>query len=171
MKQLIKLVPVSLTHLYYIMNWINDPNVRQNFTAFTGTTTEDEEKAFLEKLVLSKTDRVFSVFDEMSKVYIGQVGINQIYAPAKVGRLSIIIVNDQQGKGYGKAALAAIINYAFRELKLNKLWLVFLEENNRARELYKKFAFKKEGLLEDEYIVNGKFHNMERMRLFAREYL
>jgi len=55
-------------------------------------------------------------------------------------------------KGVGKILLETISKYAFKELKVNKVFAEVFSENIKAYELYKKFNF----IEFDKKIVNNK---------------
>lgn len=83
--------------------------------------------------------------------------------------MSILIADKEaRGKGYGKSAIKQLLEIAFNQLKLHKVWLVVFEENEKARGLYRKCGFQEEGILKDEYFVKGKYHDMARMAIIRR---
>ena len=63
-----------------------------------------------------------------------------------------MIDKDEQGKGYGKAALEEIIRY-FREQKANVVTLSTKPENETALHLYHQFGFLENGEMNDGEIV------------------
>ncbi|MBI5064762.1 GNAT family N-acetyltransferase [Candidatus Woesearchaeota archaeon] len=97
--------PLRMSDLDNVMTWVNDKEVTKNLAKFNKKITKSQEKKFLKNLLKSKTDKVFSIEDE-NHTYVGQVGIHQIYWPAKNGRLGIIIGNKNAwGKGHASKAL------------------------------------------------------------------
>jgi RimJ/RimL family protein N-acetyltransferase len=135
----------------------------QYFANRQAAVSEDEERAYLEKLTSSPTDRAWSIF--FGQDYVGQCSINQIYWPAKNGRIFIAIARRHQGKGAGSAALAQMIDLAWKELDLHKLWLIVRRDAKNAQAMYLRLGFEFEGTLRDEYCVNGKYFDMVRMGL------
>ena len=63
-----------------------------------------------------------------------------------------MIDKDLQGKGYGSAALKAIIGY-FKEQGVGYIKLSTKESNRNAISLYHKFSFRENGEMNDEEIV------------------
>lgn len=159
----LRLVPLSVDHLPHVMTWVNDHEVLQYFANRQADITEAEERGYLERLVGSSTDAAFSVFD--GEVYVGQVSVNQIYRPAKNGRLFVVVPRTAQGHGYGPAALDALLRLAWTTLDLHKLWLIVRKDNRDAQAMYLKLGFDFEGVLVDEYFVQGRFHDMVRMAI------
>jgi len=150
------------------MTWVNDREVMQYFAQRQEHINEDEERAYLEQLIASPTDRAYSVFagsegDDNEASYVGQCSVNQIYWPARNGRVFLVARRGMQGQGHGAAALAALVALAFGPLDLHKLWLVVRRDNRRAQAIYLRAGFEFEGVLRDEYCVNGSFFDMVRM--------
>ncbi len=160
---LVRLEPLAAAHLPHVMTWVNDRDVMQYFANRQAPIPEDEERAYLDQLLASKTDRAWSIF--FAQDYVGQCSINQIYWPAKNGRVFIAIARKFQGRGLGPAALAQMIARAWDELELHKLWLIVRKDNRSAQALYLKLGFEFEGVLKDEYKVGEQYFDMVRMGL------
>lgn len=162
----LRLVPLVVEHLPFVMTWVNDLEVMQYFALRQQRIEEAEERGYLEKLVGSSTDRAFSIFEgdsDDASSYVGQCSINQIYWPARNGRVFLVVRKDKQRGGRGAAALSALIDRAFGEIDLHKLWLIVRRDNRRAQAMYLRAGFEFEGTLRDEYCVNGHFFDMVRM--------
>src|SRR3989338_275627 len=160
-KQLI-MKPLKFSDIDYIMTCVNDPEAVKNLQHFNKKFTRKDEFEYVRKILKSKNDFVFSFFNKFRE-YIGQGGIHQISWENKLGRLSLIVKREHWNKGNAQEILPALVNYAFRTLKLHKIWLMHWKENKKAGHLYKKLGFKKEGILKDEYFWCGKYHDMVRM--------
>lgn len=169
----VRLRPLSLTDLDNVMTWVNDPDIVGNFAAFSGKPfTRDDERLYLEKLLASSQDKVFSVERVSDSHYVGQVGIHQIHAASRVGRLACIVsARSEMGQGYGSAAIRLVLDWAFKEARLHKVWLMCFKENTRARGIYSRVGFVEEGTLREEYLHKGEYHDMVRMSLLEREWL
>jgi len=166
----IRLETISLKDIDHVMTWINDPDVIKNFQNFDREISRDEELKFLSGIIASPVYHIFSLFDADSNVYVGQGGINAIAPKNHLGRLSIFIRKDMQHQGYGRAAILAILRRAFEELHLNKVWLVVFESNQRSTELYRRLGFEIEGLLKEEYYLNGQYENLVRMGMLKSSF-
>ena len=145
------------------MTWVNDRDVMQYFANRQSDVSEEDERRYIEALTQSKTDRAFSIFD--GDAYVGQCSINQIYWPAKNGRLFIVVTREAQGRGLGPAALRALFAIAWQVLDLHKLWLIVRRDNRSAQAMYLKLGFDFEGVLIDEYRVGERYFDMVRMSL------
>ena len=67
--------------------------------------------------------------------------------------------NQYKGKGIAKKASLLLIDFAFKELGLNKIYLYTEEENISAQKLFEKIGFEKEGLLKQDLIYQGRIVN------------
>ncbi len=158
----VHLEPLATSHLAHVMTWVNDPAVMGYFANRQSAITEQEEAGYLERLIASPNDRAYSVFDA-DGAYVGQCSVNQIYWPARNGRLFLVVRREMQGRGFGAAALRALMERSFGELGLHKLWLIVRRDNRRAQAMYLQAGFDFEGVLRDEYFVKDRFFDMVRM--------
>jgi diamine N-acetyltransferase len=159
----IHLVPLSREHVRHVMTWVNDREVMQYFANRQRDITEEEELRYVDALLASPDDRAYSVFDEGD--YVGQTSLNQIYWPAKNGRLFVVVRREMQGRGHGPAAIRAALDIAWGELELRKVWLIVRRDNRAAQAMYLKLGFDFEGVLRDEYCVAGRYFDMVRMAI------
>ena len=96
------------------------------------------------------------------------VEINQVHRHAE---FQIIIAPAFENKGYAKKAAKLAIDYGFSVLNLYKLYLHVDTENEKAIHLYTKLGFEVEGILKQEFFINGKYRDVIRMCIFQSQYL
>ncbi|MEZ4361834.1 MAG: GNAT family protein [Kofleriaceae bacterium] len=168
----ISLRPLCEQDVDNIMSWVNDPAVIGNFAAFSGAAiTREEEVAWVRRTLASSAERVWSIFATADGRYLGQVGVHQIHARSRVGRLGIVVASRaEMGRGYGTAAIAQVLDRAFGELGLHKVWLMVFRDNQRSRDIYRRVGFVEEGILRGEYFHEGAWHDMVRMSVLAPEW-
>ena len=63
-----------------------------------------------------------------------------------------------------------ILDYCFNRLRMHKATLYTADYNKVAINLYKKFGFKKEGILKEHLLKSGKYYDLYVMSLFERNY-
>src|SRR5690606_20593599 len=132
-----------------VMTWVNDREVMQYFANRQTEISRVDELRYIEHLVASNHDRVYSIFDNAG-AYVGQCSVNAIYWPARNGRIFLVVARSQQHRGYGTAALRALMARAWTEHDLHKLWLIVRSDNRAAQAMYLKLGFDFEGVLKDE---------------------
>jgi len=162
--------PLRMEDLDDIMMWINDPEVTKNFNIIDREISREEEHSYLENIIKSENDFGYSIRTEEGE-YLGNVSIYNIHWPSNHGQLGIIIGNtDHWGEGYAQSAVKEVLQKAFIDLKLHKVWLVAWEENEKNIHMYKKLGFQEEGLLKDQYLLNGVYHNMVSMAMLENDF-
>jgi len=146
---IVKLVPYSERFLKLSWGWLNDPEIRilANVPKFT---KQDQEKWF-DSLIDIENYKIWGVvYDEEP---IGVCGLKKI-TKKDCEYWGYIGNKDYWGIGIGSNILDQLIRYA-KNSGLESLWLVVINDNERAIRLYDKFGFKTE-----EY-----FDNLIKMRL------
>ncbi len=159
---MITLRPTTMDDLGNIMSWVNDHDVVANIANIKGVTVE-QERQWLQKTLASKEDRLYSAFDAAGN-YVGQAGLHKIYWPARNARMSIIVKREFQDCSVGSQMILSLLEEAFVDLNLHKVWCVVWEDNPKTVHLYRdKIGMIEEGRLIDEYFLDGKHHNMLRL--------
>src|SRR5438093_1259822 len=62
-----------------------------------------------------------------------------------------------------------VLRYGFDVLALNKISLDVLEYNTRALRIYERLGFQREGVHREDIYKDGRFVNVMRMSILARE--
>lgn len=170
-RSLVRLRPLVEADVDDVLAWVNDPEIVGNLATFAGKPlTRDDELQYIRRMQASKEDRVFTITTPEGR-YLGQIGLHQIFRRSAVGRLSVIVAAKQDmGQGIGSAAIARLLDVAFGEEKLHKVWLMCFAKNTRARRTYGRVGFVEEGVLREEYYHEGAWHDMVRMSVLAREW-
>ena len=80
--------------------------------------------------------------------------------------VSIVICREHRKKGYARAAIRQIMEYALRTLHLHQLYAVVREDNMPSRNLFSSLGFKSKMVL-DDWLFDGKgYHNAVVMQFF-----
>lgn len=90
--------------------------------------------------------------------YIGYIGLSlgTVKQNRSVGTIAIGVTSNSHGKGVGSALMSKVIEEA-RVLGLHRLQLQVQTTNQKAINLYKKFAFEVEGTLRKAVVIDGQF--------------
>jgi ribosomal-protein-alanine N-acetyltransferase len=73
-------------------------------------------------------------------------------------------------KGFMKEALKKVLEYGFTELNLHRVEALIDEENQPSLKLLNHFGFVKEGIMREDYVVNGKNENSTCFSLLKWEW-
>lgn len=80
--------------------------------------------------------------------------------------VSIVICREHRKKGYARAAIRQIMDYALRTLHLHQLYAVVREDNIPSLNMFSSLGFKSKMVLED-WLFDGKdYHNAVVMQFF-----
>lgn len=143
--KLINFVELTLEEKQMVLNWRNDPSIRE-WMYNEDMISLESHLSYIESLKDSKDKKYFLV--KKNDEYIGVIDFVDITKEsAHMG-----IYANPESKGVGKILLESITNYAFEVLKVKKIFAEVFSENKRAYDLYKKFNFK----AFDKKVVNNK---------------
>lgn len=109
---------------------------------------------------VSDWDHMFvAVSAEDDNLILGVTGLHIAPNPRlrHSGSIGLSVHEDYQGKGIGKALMAAVVDLADNWLMLKRLELGVLQGNDRALSLYKQFGFEVEGVKRASAIRNGEY--------------
>ncbi len=73
---------------------------------------------------------------------------------------------ERWGHGFGTEACMLSVDYAFRYLAMEKVWLYVYDGNDRARRSYEKAGFVSEGVQRRHYWGDGALVDVELMAVF-----
>ncbi|USS84481.1 GNAT family N-acetyltransferase [Fructilactobacillus myrtifloralis] len=102
---------------------------------------------------------------------VGLVEIIDLDPVARVGEFEIALLNDENGHGYAQAAMAQLLQLAFTQLNLHKLYLYVDVTNAPALHIYQKFGFQIEGTIADQFFAAGAYRDAHYMGLTQADYL
>lgn len=164
----LKLRPLEREDLKFVHELNNDANIMSYWF-------EEPYEAFVElqdlydKHIHDQGERRFIL--EKAGEMLGLVELVEIDYIHRRSEFQIIIDPKHQGHGYAMIATKLAMKYAFSVLNMHKLYLIVDKENAKAIHIYKKVGFSVEGELEDEFFVDGSYHNAIRMCMFQKQYL
>lgn len=155
----------------YKVNWVNNSEFRYTLN-FDYPLSEISTKKWLHKVSENPTRRDFIVCDKLTHEPIGFAGLTNIdYRNSKAESYMGIGDLSYQGKGLGREVRIVLLEYAFKELNLNKVYSHVWEENKLMLELNKKVGFQIDGLLREDILSHGERRNRYVMSILKEEYL
>jgi ribosomal-protein-alanine N-acetyltransferase len=98
-----------------------------------------------------------------SKELVGVVNISEgVWGPFRSAYLGYFAFAPHEGRGYMTAGLAAVVNAAFRTLRLHRLEANIQTGNRASIALVKRLGFRKEGYSERYLKIGGRWRDHER---------
>lgn len=150
--------PLEENDLPALSIYKNDPEI----TALLGGFSRGYSRADLVEWLSFHRQRrdeiLWAIADRTEDRCLGHVGLYQI--DHRVGSAEFAILFGERahwGKGWGRQLCRTVIEYAFRELNLQRIQLSVLEHNERAIALYKGLGFVEEGRHQRAQFRDGKY--------------
>lgn len=159
-----KLMPTDAELMY---EWMSDPAVNQYFRFNKNGLSVEKCRTFI-KSSFTDNDRHYAIED--AGEYMGTISLKHIDHNNETAEYAIALRKSAQGKHLGTAASKAILEIAFNELGLNKVYLDVLSENTPAIDLYNKLGFKEEGVLKQHIKIDDEFKDLKLFGLLKENY-
>lgn len=159
---------IEKTDIDFLHKLYNNPAIMNFWFEEAYNSKESLEENF-ERQAEANRSRGFIL--QKGEVKLGFVALFYIEPIHRKAEFAIMMDPDQQGKGYAKIATKLAMDYAFRTLNLNKLYLIVDQENEKAEHIYEKIGFEQEAILKDEFFINGAYHSIVYMSIFQKDYL
>lgn len=160
--------PLASGDLRRCVKWFSDPQVVRFLGRSTPVTLAEEERWFREYRRRSD-EQIFAI--EVDSHHIGNLGLHKVDRVHRKAELGIVIGEPAYwSRGYGSDAVRAGLRYGFGSLGLNKISLDVIEYNERGIRSYEKVGFQREGVHREEIFKDGRFFNVLRMGILAREF-
>lgn len=151
-----------------IIKWRNCNEVRKFFID-QQLLTEDIHNGWLKSNVETRRAIQFIIVLKEEDLPIGSVFLKDIDLKNNKAEFGIFIGEEfGRGKGYGREALKIIVDYGFKVMKLNKIFLRALEENKAAIKCYQSVNFVCEGIFKEDVKSENQYKNIIFMALFNK---
>ncbi len=109
--------------------------------------------------------RVFAIVVQPDRKFAGALDIKNIHPIRRSAEISINLTSDARDKGIGRRALSEAVEFCWRELNLNRIYMHAMSSNKRAIRAYMAVGFEIEGTLRSHAYFNGQYHDFEIMGL------
>ena len=153
-----------------LFKWINDRSIvilNNNYSP----VHETNHDAWFTSIVARSDIRIFAIRKQNEENIIGTCQLFNIDYINRNAELQIRIApEEQRGKGYGRQAIQLLLDYAFKDLGLHRVFLRVFSTNENAIKDYKKIGFSTEGVMRDASYIDGKFVDIIIMAILKSEY-
>jgi RimJ/RimL family protein N-acetyltransferase len=164
----VRLSPIRPKDSASLFRWINDRELVV-FNAGFHPVHATEHAAWLRDIVTRSDTVVFAIRQKRGDRLIGVCQLHSISAVHRSAELQIRIGEPRaRGRGYGVEAVRLLVDFAFRDLNLHRVWLRVFRTNTRALKTYAAAGFAKEGVMRDAAFVNGRFVDVVAMGITRR---
>jgi RimJ/RimL family protein N-acetyltransferase len=167
----VRIRAIEKTDIDEIMGWVNDPQVKENLLMRYPVSRYQEEK-WIENALDDdgQKNKVFAL-ETKEGVYLGGIGLHRIDWENRNAEAGIVIGKKEHwNKGYGTDAMMAILDFAFNQMNLHRVYLRVFEYNQRGVRSYQKCGFKKEGALREDRYIRGEYRDTILMGILRDEF-
>lgn len=166
------LSPVNLEDVEIFTKWMNDFEVTDYVGTSHASMSARKEKEYIEENMQGKEDTVaFSIIKLEKDELIGNISLEKINGVNRTATLGILIGEaENRSKGYGTEAIQLVLDYGFRYLNLNNVFLELLDGNERALKCYEKCGFHEIGKRRKSKFINGNYYDTIYMDILAEEF-
>ncbi len=155
-------------HTYVLAE--NHPDPRQRLYSALPTSIETHKERIQERLKDHHT-----ILFTVSTIDPDQaIGVTALFRIDWIGRMAVfylaIAAKEHWSKGYGSEVTRLMVDYAFRNLNLNRIQLHVSAENTAAIKIYEQTGFKKEGTLRQAMYFNGQYIDFFVMAILREDW-
>lgn len=104
------------------------------------------------------------------QIFIGSIGFVSFEWTARKTEIGYWIAKEEEGRGTVSAACRLLIEYAFGDLGLNRVEIRCSTENTRSAAVAEGLGFKREGVLRQAELRDGRLHDFIIYGLLAAEW-
>ena len=138
------------------LHWLNDYNTVRFTESRHGVHTMESLKDFISH-VNNESNYCFAIIDIQSGKHIGNIKIGNIHPVYKYADVGLIIGEKEfWGKGIATEAIQLCIEFAFKQLKLHRLYAGIYDVNIGSIKAFEKAGFVREGCEKEKYLFEGK---------------
>ena len=167
----VALTPVSEGDLPTLFRWINtrDDVV---LSAPYRPIGEREHVRWLEAIQQRTDVALFGIRLVQTGALIGSCQLHSIHPVHRTAELQIRIGEGaERGAGRGSEAVVLLLNFGFRDLNLNRIFLHVFANNEPALRMYEKVGFTREGVLRRAAYIDGSYVDIVVMGILREEHL
>ena len=159
--------PITYNDTDNIVRWRNSDFVNKRFL-YRAQFTPESHNNWMKNMV--ETKKVYQFIISCDAKDVGSIYLRDVDLVNKKAEYGVFIGEaDYLGKGVGQTATKLILDFAFTQLKLHKVFLRVLSDNIGAIKSYEKSGFVQEGFFKDEIFADGKYESVIFMAVFNKE--
>lgn len=143
-----------------LLGWINEPGLVR-FSAPYRPVHEPAHRDWFDAVAQDRGRVIFAIRSKPGGALLGTVQLTDIHDIYRQAQMLIRIGEPQHhGRGIGTEALGLLLDFAWRDLNLHRVWAQVFARNQRAIACYRKAGFVEEGRLKDGVFIDGKWDDL-----------
>lgn len=155
-----------------MLEWMQDPEIQKSFCFHMEEQTRESVLEFIKSAgteFADGRDVHYAIVNNLDE-YLGTISLKNIDRTAGKAEYAISLRRGAQGKGIAAEATHAILQVAFEQHNLQKVYLNVLSENKRAIRLYEKCGFVYEGEFRRHLFLRGEYRGLKWYSMLREEY-
>ncbi len=134
----------------FMLEWMKDPEIQKRFRKKMNSVSIEDVKAFCrqsQSVVLREEGQSihFAIVDSGDDEYLGTISLKNISIINGTAEYAISTRKKARGKGIAEIATRLVLDKAFEEYKMHRVFLSVYSDNASAIHLYEKCGFRMEG--------------------------
>lgn len=155
----IKLRKLELSDAEPMLEWMLHPDIYEKMQYDPKKQSLEKCRQFIEKSWADKGNLHYAITNS-SQEYLGTVSLKNIDRKNQNAEFAIALHPKAMGKRVGTTALRKIMEVAFLQMGLNKVYLYVRSDNKRAIAFYKKNHLEEEGCFREHICCNGEYKDI-----------
>lgn len=146
----------------FMLEWMHDEETKTIFQKDMTSITEEQALDFVfasENELRDGGSVNYAVVDD-EDVYLGTISLKNIDIKNKNAEYAVSFRKCARGTGAAMEATKLILEKAFNEFELHRVYLNVLATNARANRFYQKVGFVFEGTSKDNLLINGEYRDL-----------
>lgn len=155
-----------------MLEWMHDVELVKYFRDDMSSKTGEDALKFIEQAdIIPQNGRsVHYAIVEESDEYLGTISLKALNLMDGNAEYAISLRRSAQGRGIASAATREVLDIAFNQFDLERVYLNVLSENKRAIRLYEKCGFVLEGEFRNHLCLRGQYLNLRWYAMLRDEY-
>lgn len=159
----------------YMYEWMHYKDIYKSFRTDMGKLTLDDAKKFCEEAgccedISTGDSRHYAIVDSKDDIYLGTISLKNISIENRNAEYAIVTRKEAWGKGIAYKATGLILDKAFSEMGLHRVYLSVYSNNVAAIRLYERCGFKYEGEFREHFVIDGEYVNWKWYGILREEF-
>lgn len=151
-----------------MLEWMHDPEINRWYRFDGASMTEERARNFIAGS-FTETSRHYAIADEDDQ-YLGTISLEDIDRENAHALYAVSLRACAQGHNVAYSATKLLLEIAFHELDLERVYLNVLSDNERAKRFYEKAGFRYEGRFRKHLMLRGAWHDWDWYSILKEEF-
>ena len=126
-----------------------------------------QQQTWWEQSYQKNNEKNFIIVDNKDN-FLGTISLLNIDMRSKKAELGRFFISEyNRGNHFGTISITLLLEYAFKHLNMNKVYLEVFSHNKQAIFLYEQIGFTREGLLHKHIFKNGQYCDVVVYAIFS----